>query len=293
MAAEANTLSWVAQKKNDPQGSYFHEKAEAIRNKMFDLLWDEQASFIKVLPMDSKAILRDVRELHGYTPWSFDLANHSYAIAWKFLMDKNHFFAPYGPTTAEQCHPKFKVVYEGHECQWNGPSWPFATAMTLTGLANLLNDQEQNYISKDDFWTLLKIYTKSQHLTLDNGNVIPWIDENLNPFTGDWISRTMLKNHQPKERGRNYNHSSFCDLVISGLVGIRPQSEDVLIVNPLIPEDKWDYFCLDHIMYHHKKICILYDKTGKKYSNGKGFFIFVDGKRVASADALTKMVCKL
>lgn len=65
--------------------------------------------------------------------------------------------------------------------------------MTLTGLANLLNDQEQNYISKDDFWTLLKIYTKSQHLTLDNGNVIPWIDENLNPFTGDWISRTMLK----------------------------------------------------------------------------------------------------
>lgn len=125
--------------------------------------------------------------------------------------------------------------------------------MTLTGLANLLNDQEQNYISKDDFWTLLKIYTKSQHLTLDNGNVIPWIDENLNPFTGDWISRTMLKNHQPKERGRNYNHSSFCDLVISGLVGIRPQSEDVLIVNPLIPEDKWDYFCLDHIMYHHKK----------------------------------------
>lgn len=77
--------------KNDPQGSYFHEKAEAIRNKMFDLLWDEQASFIKVLPMDSKAILRDVRELHGYTPWSFDLANHSYAIAWKFLMDKTIF----------------------------------------------------------------------------------------------------------------------------------------------------------------------------------------------------------
>ena len=53
MAAEANTLSWVAQKKNDPQGSYFHEKAEAIRNKMYDLLWDEQASIIKEVPMDS------------------------------------------------------------------------------------------------------------------------------------------------------------------------------------------------------------------------------------------------
>ena len=113
MAAEANTLSWVAQKKNDPQGSYFHEKAEAIRNKMFDLLWDEQASFIKVLPMDSKAILRDVRELHGYTPWSFDLANHSYAIAWKFLMDKNHFFAPYGLQPQNNVIPNSKLSMKG------------------------------------------------------------------------------------------------------------------------------------------------------------------------------------
>ena len=85
----------------------------------------------------------------------------------------------------------------------------FRHSHDIDRVSELLNDQEQNYISKDDFWTLLKIYTKSQHLTLDNGNVIPWIDENLNPFTGDWISRTMLKNHQPKERGRNYNHSSF------------------------------------------------------------------------------------
>ena len=72
--------------------------------------------------------------------------------------------------------------------------WPFATAMTLTGLANLLNDQEQNYISKDDFWTLLKIYTKSQHLTLDNGNIIPWIDENLDSFYG----RLDIQNHVEK-----------------------------------------------------------------------------------------------
>ncbi|MFQ6929240.1 MAG: MGH1-like glycoside hydrolase domain-containing protein [Parabacteroides merdae] len=33
---------------------------------------------------------------------------------------------------------QFKVAYEGHECQWNGPSWPYATSMTLVGLANFV-----------------------------------------------------------------------------------------------------------------------------------------------------------
>ena len=27
----------------------------------------------------------------------------------------------------------------------------------------------------------------------EDGRMVPWIDENINPFTGDWISRTRLK----------------------------------------------------------------------------------------------------
>ena len=53
------------------------------------------------------------------------------------------FYAPFGPTTAEQRHPKFAVAYQGHECQWNGPSWPYATAVTLTAMANLLNNHRR------------------------------------------------------------------------------------------------------------------------------------------------------
>ncbi len=58
----------------------------------------------------------------------------------------------------------------------------------------------------------------------------PWIDEDLNPLTGDWIARSRLKIWQNGtwsaekggvERGKDYNHSTFCDLVITGLVGLR------------------------------------------------------------------------
>ncbi len=80
-------------------------------------------------------------------------------------MDPQGFYAPFGPTTAEQRHPKFAVSYQGHECQWNGPSWPYATSVTLTALANVLNNYQQDIVTKADYFKLLTIYTKSHSLT--------------------------------------------------------------------------------------------------------------------------------
>ena len=299
MAADAKALAQIGRLVHDNRAEKFGERSEAIRKNMIRTLWDKEAEFFKVLSRNEGSTLCDAREQHGYTPWCFDLAEPEHAVAWKFIMDPNHFFAPYGPTTAERCHPKFVISYEGHECQWNGPSWPLSTSMTLTGLANLLNNQKQNYISKKDYFVLLKNYTKSHRLTKENGEVVPWIDENLNPFTGDWIARTRLKDlgwlprKGGKERGKDYNHSSYCDLIISGLIGIRPQEGNTIIVNPLVPEGVWSYFCLENVPYHGKNITVLYDKTGQKYKKGKGLILFVDGRKKASAPDLTALQCEL
>jgi hypothetical protein len=303
MAAEAKAIASIAQLVRRSEARIFTEKSVRLQTSMLHTLWDNEADFFKVLPRGENALLCNTRELHGYTPWCFNLVEGpEYARAWKYLMDPTHFFAPYGPTTAEQCHPDFKISYEGHECQWNGPSWPFATSATLTGLANLLNTQKQNYISKNDYFKLLQIYTQCHQLTKDDGTVAPWIDENINPFTGDWISRTRLKTWRNGawsdakggvERGKDYNHSTYCDLIISGLIGLRPQEDGTLTVNPLLPEGVWDYFCLENVMYHGKQITILYDKTGTKYSKGQGLMVFVDGKRKASSRNLMVLNCKL
>jgi hypothetical protein len=303
MAAEAKAIAKIAKLSHSPQARKFSEKSIQIRDNMLKTLWDKEAGFFKVLSRKEGSALCDARELHGYTPWCFDMVeNPGYACAWKYLMNPSYFFAPYGPTTAEQCHPGFKVLYEGHECQWNGPSWPFATSVTLTGLANLLNSQKQNYITKNDYFNLLQIYTQCHRLTNDDGAVVPWIDENINPFTGDWISRTRLKTWKDGtwsaekggvERGKDYNHSTYCDLIISGLIGIRPQEDNVVVVNPLLPDGVWDYFCLEDLMYHGKKITVVYDKTGTKYQKGKGLMIFVDGKRKVRSRNLSPLNCRL
>jgi hypothetical protein len=273
----------------------FQTKAAKLKQLVQERLWDKDAQFFKLLPVRAEAKLSRGRELIGYTPWYVNLPDAGYEIAWKQLMDTNGFYAPYGLTTAEQRDADFKILYEGHECRWNGPSWPFATSVTLTALANVLNHYPQNVISKRDYFDLLRIYAKSQHLKRADGKVVPWIDEDLNPFTGDWMARTIMKTrpNQIYERGKDYNHSTFCDLIISGLVGLRPRADDTVEVNPLVPDETWPYFCLDQIAYHGHTLTILYDQTGEHYGKGQGLRVLADGKEIAASAKLEKLIGSL
>lgn len=270
----------------------FSEKAATLKQFVQQKLWNSSAQFFGVIEPDGK--WANVRELLGYTPWYFNLPEGN-AIAWSQLLDKQGFYAPYGPTTAEQRNPHFVISYDGHECQWNGPSWPYATSVTLTAMANLLDNYQQHVVNRQDYFNLLKTYTKSQHLQLAKGKVVPWIDEDLDPYTGVWIARKLLKERGSEipERGKDYNHSTYCDLIITGLVGLRPRADSMVEIDPLIPEGTWDYFCLDCVHYHGHIITILYDKTGKRYGRGKGLYVLEDGRQIASSRTLRCISARL
>ena len=92
------------------------------------------------------------------------------------------------------------------------------------------------------------------------------------------------------DRGQAYNHSTFCDLIIEGLVGLRSRSDDVVEVNPLIPTGTWDYFCLDRVPYHGRTLTILWDKTGEHYHKGAGLRVLADGKEIAHEDELKRVM---
>jgi hypothetical protein len=297
MVGETASIAAIARIAGDEKlAQSFEAKSEQLRRGMESTLWDEKAGFFKVLPRTPGAKLADVRELHGYSPWFSYVPEARFDVAWTQLMDPKGFFAPFGPTTAEQRHPRFAIAYSGHECQWNGPSWPYSTSVTLTALANLLNARPQAEPGARGFFDTLKIYAKSQHRLEDEGPVHPWIDENLNPFTGDWLARTRLKTWQNGtwsaekggvERGKDYNHSTFNDIVITGLVGFRPDyAHQLITVHPLVPEGALDYFCLDDVDYAGRRLTILWDATGSVYQRGAGFRIYVDGREVLHQNSL-------
>ena len=179
-----------------------------------------------------------------------------------------------------------------HECWWNGPSWPFATSQTLTALGNLLCNYDQSVMTEGDYFDLLKTYANSHYIT-ENGERKPFIDENIEPFTGEWLARSILKKIEPPrkdvDRGRDYNHSTFCDLVLSGLAGIRVNDGDVLEIHPLFEEHQLDYFCADGILYHGHAITVLWDRNGDRYQRGSGMHVLLDGKPVVSQKDLKKI----
>jgi hypothetical protein len=245
-------------------------------------LWNPKDEFYETVPRGDSHGWSGDRELIGYIPWYFDIPHPQHDIAWKLLFDPEGFAGQFGPTTAERRNARFRYQVR-HECLWNGPSWPFATTQTLVALANLLNGPQEDVAHKSDYFRLLRTYADSQHIQLPNGKTIPWIDEDLDADTGVWIARSILTAQHaiPKNRGRYYNHSGFADLIITGLIGLRPGPGNSFIVHPLIPPGTWDYFALDGLPYHGHLLTILYDRDGSRYHRGVGLQVLCDGEPVA------------
>ena len=64
----------------------------------------------------------------------------------------------------------------------------------------------------------------------------------------------------------------YCDLILSGLLGIGDDGRGMLKVNPLIPES-WEYFRVENLMCGGKCYEVFYDRTGEKYGRGSGIHI--------------------
>jgi hypothetical protein len=148
----------------------------------------------------------------------------------------------------------------------------------MVALQNFLRANKQHVLIPSDYFRHMELYVESQYY---RGR--PYIGEYLDETTGYW-----LKGDQ--ERSRYYNHSTFNDLVITGLVGLVPRADNKIEIHPLIPPDQWEWFCLDGVHYRDQILTILWDREGSRYNRGKGLQIFVNGKQAASSETLGKII---
>jgi hypothetical protein len=294
MYGNALAIAKIAQLAGNPTtAAEFYEKARRLKSAEQSLLWDPQAKFFKVKLQNGD--LSPAREAIGFIPWYFDLPDDTadFGSAWDQLTNPQGFWLPWGLSTAERRAPTFMLRVKGKPlqttfmdrtkggCEWDGPVWPFATSQTLTALANLLSDYHQHSMTSQVFFDAMMTYAKSQ--VRDDK---PYIGEYQHPYTGVW-----LRGSNP--RGMYYNHSTFCDLVITGLAGLRPRADDVMEVNPLVPPGPWPWFCLDGVPYHGRIVTILWDEDGSRYGRGRGLSIFADGVLLAHSDRLSRLTAPL
>lgn len=268
---DARALAKMARMEGDVATAEKYEaRAAALKTAMNGRLWDPEDQFYKHMMRDEnpdQTLIGDREEI-GFIPWYFDgLAEPEYATAWAQATDPQGFSTPYGPPTVEKRSDLYMFEAPGC-CNWNGPSWPYATSQTLTAMANLLTDYpDQSAVDKDDYFTMLQTYAKTQYK-----NNKPYVAEAHDPEVKNWI-------YDGGNHSEDYNHSTYADLVLSGLLGVQPQADETLKLEPLVP-DGWDYFALENMPYHGHNVTVLWDRDGTKYNQGAGMRVYVDGELV-------------
>ena len=288
MYGNAEALAWMNSLEYEVEKTrLYKKKANTLRHLICEHLWNPEHQFFETRRGDIGDSLAQVREAIGYLPWYFDMfiLPSKYDVAWEQLLDEQGFSSPYGLTTAERRHPEFRSHGVG-KCEWDGAIWPFATSQTLTALANYLNSigtvlseslEDSLRTVPIEFFRQMELYVESQH---HRGR--PYIGEYLDETNGAWLMGD-------RERSRYYNHSTFNDLMITGICGLRPQIDSSIVVNPLIPQNQWDYFCLDGVNYRGHVLTIIWDKDGQRYHQGSGLTLMMDGKIVANRKDLGKL----
>ena len=152
----------------------------------------------------------------------------------------------------------------------------YATTQTLKALANSLQRWESNHFKR-------RLPESTHYLCAHRKNGKPYLAEALHPDTGSF------EGHDGYNHSEHYLHSGYCDLIVTGLVGLIPRSDATLQIHPLAPETL-EYFAIDALPYRGHLLSILWDAEGKRYDFGRGLHILLDGTRIGGSVTLKPLL---
>ena len=260
----------------------YSQYADSVQQKTLDVLWDDDAKFFMTYSAgDNEYGARDfeaqVRESVGYTPWYFDMIpkeNHEkYDEAWALFGSEKGFYNTMGMTTAERQH----AYYNEQAYAWNGRGWPFQNSVAYKAYANYLRDYKKDVTEGD------------RHLLMDYVDklaVMHGVDEKN---IGEWYLPS-----DGREFGgvKDYFHSTFPDIIISDLIGFKPNYGNKFTIEPLLSEDIWDFFYLGDINYHGRTVDIIWKKDWdpKREGDQSWICVWVDGNLNAKSKKLNDII---
>lgn len=280
---------------NESVAAELEALANNIKNAVEKKLWNaEWQYFLSNRYQDDKPAL--VKEEIGVYPYYFGLpaAGKGYEAAWKSIIDPKEMW---GPWPVRSCSLKCAAYSPGvfwpvgenvaTGCMWNGPAWPHANSIIMTAMARTLREYPRCELKKKHLFELFNSFTKAQFKNGDINN--PWTGEYYHAETGEWLTAE-----------RDYNHSTYLDILIPDIIGLVPRNDNILEIDPLMPSPKdggWSYFMLDGQYYRGHYITILWDEPdGKKQfgeSIDEGLTVFVDKKKRAHRPERGKLTLPL
>ncbi len=267
--------------------------AKAVGAKM----WQGEPKFFYSLRAEDD-VVADVKEVIGVYPFYFGMftPGEGYEAAWSTILDPEQFWTPWPVASVSKQCPAYsqsgwpQADGRAVACMWNGPTWPHANSIVLTAMARTvradreLAEAKRSPLSREKLWELFASFTKAQYRNQDEQ--YPWTGEFYNGETGVW-----------KTNERDYNHSTWLDILIPEIVGLVPRDDEILEVDPLVPEGALGYFALDGQRYHGRDVTIVWDAPGDEadlHGDGRsGLDVYLDGELAASRETLGRLLLDL
>jgi hypothetical protein len=204
--------------------------------------------------------------------------------------------------------------------------WPFESAKAISAAINALNVYSEdggNSFGKLDrakLWAMLWQYTAShtplwkvmnatngEYCDLDDpsSELKEWLYRNSS-VENFWLAEEGCADggdpargldgpawEDDPEQGYLYLHSTFVDLVMAGLVGLRSDTNGKLAINPLIPPTTLPWWAADGIKMRGKIVSVMFDMDGTRYGRGKGLKVWLDGELAASSPTMAALEVQL
>lgn len=270
--------------------------AGMIRDAVCEKMWDEKTGFFYDLLPGTDEKIQTAKTVAAFYPFYSGLPDASQArAAWARLLDPAQFWTPYPPASTSPDSPAYAQEKRMRDkpvtgCYWNGPTWPHSVALTATGLARSLREHGEKAHPEQARRALWEMITSFGRAQFEEGDF-------SRPHTGEFYRGDDARWLTGE---RDYLHSTWADLIITGLIGLIPRDDDVLEIHPLLPmpgAGGWTHFCLDDVSYRGRLLTLVWDwpEQGEDaYDDGdKGFTVYVDGRRAHHQNDLTPFTVAL
>ncbi len=271
----------------------FDELASKIARAVGEKMWRPETKFFYSLRADDDTVA-DVKEIIGVYPFYFGMfePGKGFEEAWASILDPEQFWTPWPVASVSRQCPAYsqsgwpQANGRASTCMWNGPTWPHANAIVLTAMARTLRadrnlEKPASPLTREKLWELFHSFTKAQYR--DQDLEYPWTGEFYNGETAQW-----------KTAERDYNHSTWLDILIPEILGLVPRDDDILEIDPLVPEGTLTRFLLDGQRYRGHDVTLVWDAPGDEipdaYADGrKGLDVYLDGRMVSSTKSLSRI----
>lgn len=268
------------------EAAEFETIAAEVRAACLDKMWFPDEHWFYALE-ESSDLPALCMEIVGLYPFAFGLPpdGGEYAESLRYLFDEAYFWNPYPAATVAKSCPVYTPAQQEWPgpggrttgCMWNGPTWPHANSLVANAIANALRDYATNrHATPERYWDFFERWTR---LHFESGE----------------LDRPNIQEYYHGETGvgwgcDDYFHSTWCDLVIRHVAGLRPSAGERLVLDPI--PGPLTHFRLDRLRYHGRELTVEWNGDGT-YAGAREFRVQVNGVTAARRDDLGHLEIRL